>query len=87
MIRQSVFKSIFTWLKVASVDCSIQKQKFYTPNELYDICNEYFVKQGKKTTENQNSVSYQSFFIKLEQDCQNDHIRTIKIQIHKARWI
>ena len=37
MGRQSVFKQVLTWVKLASIDQTIQRRKFYSSRELFDI--------------------------------------------------
>ena len=61
MGRQSVFKQVLTWVKIASIDRTIQKRKFYSAHELFDIYVAYCTAHSKDYNPIRNNAQIRGF--------------------------
>ena len=83
MGRASIFKQVLSWVKLVSNDKSIQKRKFYSSHEMFDIYITYCVKYQTSQIASKTQAQMRGFTGHLNKIANNTTYKQLKSKYSK----
>ena len=84
MGRKSAFNQTLTWVKLLSVDKSIQKRKYYSASELLDIYLDYCKKNGMDVNYSRSEYCIRAFTSHLNNIAKTSNIKQLRYIYNKV---